>query len=132
MKAYLIDMHVLLPRSKVKFKGYSSQKMAISGAFVFHKHISLLLLTRFIFLCPCLTTSYFTIFISIFCNIFCKAITIPCCYFYVPLSIDWGHIVFYLSKTKPENLTFTLFFFTLLKVQSSYLVFSPFPHNDIF
>ena len=45
MKAYLINMHLLLPRSrssakvKVKYKDYISQKMAISGAFVFHKHI---------------------------------------------------------------------------------------------
>ena len=45
MKAYLINMHLLVPRSrssakvKVKYKGYISQKMAISGAFVFHKHI---------------------------------------------------------------------------------------------
>ena len=28
---------------KVKYKGYISQKMAISGAFVFHKHILLIL-----------------------------------------------------------------------------------------
>ena len=46
MKAYLINMHLLVPRSrssaKVKvfiYKGYISQKMAVSGAFVFHKHI---------------------------------------------------------------------------------------------
>ena len=45
MKAYLINMHLLVPRSrssakvKVKCKGYISQKMAVSGAFVFHKHI---------------------------------------------------------------------------------------------
>ena len=45
MKAYLINMHLLVPRSrssakvKVKYKGYISQKMAISGAFVFYKHI---------------------------------------------------------------------------------------------
>ena len=38
-------MHLLVARSrssakfKVKYKGYISQKMAISGAFVFHKHI---------------------------------------------------------------------------------------------
>ena len=37
MKAYLINMHLLVPRSrssakvKVKYKGYISQKMAISG-----------------------------------------------------------------------------------------------------
>ena len=45
MKAYLINIHLLVPRSrstakvKVKYKGYISQKMAVSGAFVFHKHI---------------------------------------------------------------------------------------------
>ena len=45
MKAYLINMHLLVPRSrssakvKVKYKGYISQKMAVQGAFVFHKHI---------------------------------------------------------------------------------------------
>ena len=45
MKAYLINMHLLVPRSrssakvKVKYKGYIFQKMAISGAFVFYKHI---------------------------------------------------------------------------------------------
>ena len=45
MKAYLINMHLLVPRSrssakvKVKYKGYISQKKAVSGAFVFHKHI---------------------------------------------------------------------------------------------
>ena len=45
MKAYLIDMHLLVPRSrssakvKVKYKRYISQKMAVSGAFVFQKHI---------------------------------------------------------------------------------------------
>ena len=45
MKAYLINMHLLVPRSrssakvKVKYKGFVSQKMAVSGAFVFHKHI---------------------------------------------------------------------------------------------
>ena len=45
MKAYLVNMHLLAPRSrssakvKVKYKGYISQKMAVSGAFMFHKHI---------------------------------------------------------------------------------------------
>ena len=45
MKTHLINMHLLLPRSRssakimVKYKGYISQKMAVSGAFVFHKHI---------------------------------------------------------------------------------------------
>ena len=43
MKAYHINMHLLVPRSsakvKVKYKGYIFQKMAVSGALVFHKHI---------------------------------------------------------------------------------------------
>ena len=45
MKAYLINMHLLVPRSrssakvKVTCKGDISQKMAVSWAFVFHKHI---------------------------------------------------------------------------------------------
>ena len=45
MKAYLTNMHLLVPRSrssakvKVKYKGYISQKMAVSGAFVFHKYV---------------------------------------------------------------------------------------------
>ena len=45
MKAYLIKMHLLVPRSKssgkvkVKYKDYISQKVAVSGAFMFHKHI---------------------------------------------------------------------------------------------
>ena len=45
MKAYLINMHLLVPRSrssakvKVKYKGYISQKMAVLAAFVFHKHV---------------------------------------------------------------------------------------------
>ena len=45
MKAYLIIMHLLVPRSrssakvKVKYKGYIPQKMAVSGTFVLHKHI---------------------------------------------------------------------------------------------
>ena len=45
MKAHLINTHLLVPRSrssanvKVKYKGYISQKMAVSGTFMFHKHI---------------------------------------------------------------------------------------------
>ena len=45
MKAYLINMHLLVPRSrpsakvKVIYKGCISQKMAVSGAFMFHEHI---------------------------------------------------------------------------------------------
>ena len=44
MKAHLIDKH-LVPRSrssakvKVKYQGHVSQKMGVSGALVFHKHI---------------------------------------------------------------------------------------------
>ena len=49
MKAHLIDTHLLGPRSrssakvKVKYKGHVSQKMGVSGALVFHKHILLIL-----------------------------------------------------------------------------------------
>ena len=45
MKAYLINMHLLVPRSRSfakvndKYIGYISQKMSVSGAFVFHKNI---------------------------------------------------------------------------------------------
>ena len=54
MKAHLIDTHLLVPRSrlsakvKVKYQGHVSQKMGVSGAFVFHKHI-LFQLELFIF-----------------------------------------------------------------------------------
>ena len=43
MKAHLIDTHLLVSRSsakvKVKYQGHDSQKMGVSGALVFHKHI---------------------------------------------------------------------------------------------
>ena len=43
MKAHLIDTHLLVPRSrssaKVKVNYHVSQKMGVSGALVFHKHI---------------------------------------------------------------------------------------------
>ena len=45
MKAHLIDTHLLVQRSrlsakvKVKYQGHVSQKMDVSGALVFHKHI---------------------------------------------------------------------------------------------
>ena len=45
LKAHLIDKHLLVPRSrssaqvKVKYQGHISQKMGVSGALVFHKHI---------------------------------------------------------------------------------------------
>ena len=45
MKAYLVNMHLQVPRSrsstkvKVKYKGYISQKMAFLEAFMFHKYI---------------------------------------------------------------------------------------------
>ena len=45
MKAHLIDTHLLVPRTgssakvKVKYQGHVSQKMGVSGALVFHKHI---------------------------------------------------------------------------------------------
>ena len=60
MKAYLINMHLLVPRSrssakvKVRYKGYIPQKMTVSGAFVFHKHI--------LFLLSILLKSYFALF----------------------------------------------------------------------
>ena len=49
MKAHLIDTHLLVPRSrssaevKVKYQGHVSQKMGVSGALVFHKHILFIL-----------------------------------------------------------------------------------------
>ena len=45
MKAHLIDTHLLVPRSKssakvkVKYQGHVSQKVGVSGALAFHKHI---------------------------------------------------------------------------------------------
>ena len=45
MKAHLFNTHLLVPRSrssakvKVEYQGYISQKMAVLGALVFHKHI---------------------------------------------------------------------------------------------
>ena len=45
MKALLIDTHLLVPKSrssakvKVKYQGHVSQKIGVSGALVFHKHI---------------------------------------------------------------------------------------------
>ena len=53
MKARLIDTHLLVPRSrssakvKVKYQGHVSQKMDVSGALVFHKHILFILVIRF-------------------------------------------------------------------------------------
>ena len=50
MKAHLIDTHLLVPRSrssakvKVKYQSHVSQKMGVSGAIVFHKHILFTLL----------------------------------------------------------------------------------------
>ena len=47
MKAHLIDTHLLVLRSsakvKVKYQDHVSQKMGVSLAFVFHKHILFLL-----------------------------------------------------------------------------------------
>ena len=45
MKAHLINTHLLFSKSrssakvKVKYQGHVSQKMGVSGALVFHKHI---------------------------------------------------------------------------------------------
>ena len=51
MKAHLIHTHLLIPRSsakvKVKYQGHVSQKMGVSGAFMFHKHILLTELSPF-------------------------------------------------------------------------------------
>ena len=47
MKAHLTDTH-LVPRSRssakvmVRYQGHVSQKMGVSGALVFHKHILLI------------------------------------------------------------------------------------------
>ena len=55
MIAHLIDTHLLVPRSrsfakvKVKYQGHVSQKMRVSEALVFHKHI-LFLIVFFFFL----------------------------------------------------------------------------------
>ena len=49
MKAHLIDTYLLVPRSrsfakvKVKYQGLVSQKIGVSGAWVFHKHILFIL-----------------------------------------------------------------------------------------
>ena len=49
MKAHLINEHLLVPRSmssakvKVRYQGHVSQKMGVSGALVFHKHILFLI-----------------------------------------------------------------------------------------
>ena len=53
MKAHLIDTHLLVPRSrssakvKVRYQGHVSQKMGVSRALVFHKHILSPLLSMF-------------------------------------------------------------------------------------
>ena len=43
MKAHLIKTHLVVPKSmssiKVKYQGHDFKKMAVSGAFLFHKHI---------------------------------------------------------------------------------------------
>ena len=47
MKSHLINTHPLVPRSrssakvKVIYHGYISEKISVSGALVFHKHILL-------------------------------------------------------------------------------------------
>ena len=56
MKAHLIDAHLPLLRSrssakvKVKYQCHVPQKMGVSGAFMFHKHI------LFVFFCSVVTT----------------------------------------------------------------------------
>ena len=55
MKAHLIDTHLLVPRSrssakvKVKYQGNVFQKMGVSGALVFHKHILFLSYFPFVY-----------------------------------------------------------------------------------
>ena len=45
MKAHLIDTHLLVTKSRssakvqVKYQGHISQKMAVSGALMLHKHL---------------------------------------------------------------------------------------------
>ena len=44
MKAHLIDKHLVLrsrssAKVKVNYQGHVSQKMGVSGALVFHKHV---------------------------------------------------------------------------------------------
>ena len=45
MKAHVVDTHLLVPgprssaKVKVKYQGHFSQKMGVSVALVFHKHI---------------------------------------------------------------------------------------------
>ena len=47
MKAYLINTHLLVPRSrssakvKIKYQGHAFQKMDASGALVFHIHLDI-------------------------------------------------------------------------------------------
>ena len=59
MKAHLIDTHPLGPRSrssakvKVKYQGHVSEKMGVSGALVFHKHISFTLSVQISILLDC-------------------------------------------------------------------------------
>ena len=49
VKAHLIDTHLLVSRSRssakvmVKYQGHVSEKMGVSGALVFHKHILFIL-----------------------------------------------------------------------------------------
>ena len=63
MKAHLIDTHLQVPRSrsstkvKVKYQGHVSQKMGVSGALVFHKHILFCIKVcslQYIYSCLCL------------------------------------------------------------------------------
>ena len=61
MKAHLINTHLLVPRSrssakvKVKYQGHVSQKMGVSGALVFHKHILFLIVSFDTFRSQCAT-----------------------------------------------------------------------------
>ena len=78
MKAHLFNAHLLVPRSRssakvIKYKGYISQKMAVSGPFVFHKHI---LFVMFLRLCNVLylRNNIFPAPLMLYINIFLLAV----------------------------------------------------------
>ena len=72
MKAHLIDTHLLVPRSrssakvKVKYHCHVSQKMGVSGALVFHKHI----LFNNVFYAICILNSFYSHISVVVCSFF--------------------------------------------------------------
>ena len=79
MKAYFIDTHLLVPRSrssakvKVKYQGHVSQQMNVSGALMFHKHILfwfISILVVFVIEVALHTVSFFDIMSFMFKSIF--------------------------------------------------------------